>query len=490
MIAKENKNNTLQLSLTVLAFMGCLIYIIYKAYFLSFTHDESYTYLHYVHQGFMDIISYKTPYTNNHILNTVLIKYCEELFGSSEIVLRLPNILAFILYSVFAILLLQKQYPKLLFPFYLLLTLHPFLLEFFALARGYGLSIGFLMMSIYFMRQYFTQPKSCFLIWFNVAAFLAVMSNFSLLNYYATALIAFNLYVYLSLKIKTSASQKFSFLKLNRINIVSLIISGMVLYEPLRRLSKIGLLDFGGKTGFLADTVGSSIDDLFYEMPVPLFLSVLIKTFILLVCFGLLFLIIIQTIKRNSFFFERYAFLIFVNLTLYLIVVITQVQHLLLCNDYYVHRFALFLYPLFVVNLIALVDYFFSSYIKTSLIISYSLASLLLYNFYLNYNITHFKEWRYDKDTKEVMKKIISVQANNPDKKILLGINWLFEPTTNFYRYSWDLDWLVPTHRKGITGREDYWYLFGNDPEFNKLKNGEVMFKNGETDVFLLKKVE
>ncbi|MCD6019339.1 MAG: hypothetical protein K0S53_2460 [Bacteroidetes bacterium] len=490
MVPKINKKNNLQLSLTILAFMGCLIYILYKAFHLSFTHDESYTYLHYVHQGFMDIISYKTPYTNNHILNTVLIKYCEELLGSAEIVLRLPNILAFIVYSVFAILLLQKKCPDLLFPFYLLLTIHPFLLEFFALARGYGLSIGFLMMSLYFIRQYLTTPKPGYLIWFNVAAFLAVMSNFSLLNYYVAALIAFNLYSYLQVRTSHNEIQSFTFFKLNKINIISVLISGMVLYEPLRRLSKKGLLDFGGKNGFLADTVGSSIDDLFYEMAAPFLLSVLIKVFIVCVCFGVLILIFAKLMKRNSIFFERYSFLVFVNVTLFLIVFITQIQHLLLGNDFYVHRFALFFYPLFILNLIVILNYVYTKKRKFSVFISYSFAGLLLFNFYVNYNLKHFKEWRYDKETKMVMQKLISEHEKDRGKQVQLGINWLFEPGTNFYRYTWDLNWMIPTHRKGISGGEDYWYLFGNDPEFNKLKTGEILFENKETDVFLLKNVE
>ncbi|MBK8369526.1 MAG: hypothetical protein IPL10_19670 [Bacteroidetes bacterium] len=111
------KTFPVQLSLIAIVGLGILWYIIYKAATTSFTHDESYTYTHYVHQGFMDIISYKTPYTNNHILNTVLMKYCEVFFGSSELSLRLPNILAFILYSIFTILLLYKYIPKLMFPF-------------------------------------------------------------------------------------------------------------------------------------------------------------------------------------------------------------------------------------------------------------------------------------------------------------------------------------------------------------------------------------
>ena len=57
----SNKKNPLQLSLVLLSGLGIVWYIIYKASTTSYTHDESYTYTHYVHQGFMDIVSYKTP---------------------------------------------------------------------------------------------------------------------------------------------------------------------------------------------------------------------------------------------------------------------------------------------------------------------------------------------------------------------------------------------------------------------------------------------
>ena len=135
-MAQELKyKNSLQFILIGLTAVGLLYLIVDKAYRLSFTHDESYTYLHYVHQGFMDIISYKTPYTNNHILNTVLIKYFEELFGKSELIYRMPNILAFILYSVYGAMLLHKHTPKLLFPSYLLLVLNPLFARFFWLSK-------------------------------------------------------------------------------------------------------------------------------------------------------------------------------------------------------------------------------------------------------------------------------------------------------------------------------------------------------------------
>ena len=63
-----------------------------KASIASFTHDESYSYLRFVGQSFFEIISYDTPYTNNHILNTLLMKCFDLLFGTSELALRAPNI--------------------------------------------------------------------------------------------------------------------------------------------------------------------------------------------------------------------------------------------------------------------------------------------------------------------------------------------------------------------------------------------------------------
>ncbi|MES2565673.1 MAG: hypothetical protein V4565_02335 [Bacteroidota bacterium] len=483
------KKNSPQLFLAISAGLGLLIYIYYKAAHLSFTHDECYTYLHYVHQDFMDIISYKTPYTNNHILNTVLMKYSEEFFGRSELVLRLPNILAFIVYSFFAIKLLHTYSIKLLLPGYLLLTLHPYLLEFFALARGYGLSIAFLMASIYFACRYFSVLKSKYLIYFNGMSLLSGLSNFSLLNYYIAALLVFNMLSYIIMKLNSNVTEKkISFLKLNKINLVWVLISTAILYEPLRRISKMSVLDFGGKNGFISNTIGSSIDDLFYEMAVPDFLSLSIKGFTLTISCSILGLLLVKLIKKDFTFFKNNPFLVFTNLTLFINVLIMHLQHLVLNNDFYIHRFALFFYPLFILNLISFIYFLQLHYPRTGFFLSYFFALMLAFNFYKNHNFNYYKDWKYDKDTKIVIQRLVSEHEKYPAKQIKLGINWLFEPSTNFYRYSLNLKWLNPTHRNGITGREHYCYLFKNDPEFQMLKSWEILFKNEKTDVLFIKK--
>ena len=482
----SNKKIPLQLSLVLLSGLGIVWYIIYKASTTSFTHDESYTYTHYVHQGFMDIVSYKTPYTNNHILNTVLIKYCELLFGSSELSLRLPNILAFILYSIFIILLLYKYIPKLMFPFYLLMVLNPHLLDFFALARGYGLSFAFLLMSLYYLSLYFTSKQNKHLILFNVGAFLAVMSNFSLLNYYVAALIVYNIVSYVVLKIN-STSNNYQFYKQNKINIVSVILSGMVLYEPLRRISKMSLLDFGGKNGFMEDTVGTAIYSFFYEMYVTPFLETIFKVFIVSVVALTLIIILKAIVQRNITLFNAHISLVLINLILIAIVAITIAQHLILGNDYYIHRFALFFYPIFILNFIFLLNYFFQLSKTTSVSISYLCASLALFNIYINHNTAFYKDWKIDSDVKSMMQNLVLEHEKYPNKNIRLGINWLFEPGVNFYRYTWDLKWLNPAHRRGISKYDDCFYILNTDKEYMDLSNKPVVYKNEQTGAVLLK---
>jgi len=482
----SNKKIPLQLSLVLLSGLGIVWYIIYKASTTSYTHDESYTYTHYVHQGFMDIVSYKTPYTNNHILNTVLMKYCELLFGSSELSLRLPNILAFILYSIFIILLLYKYIPKLMFPFYLLMVLNPHLLDFFALARGYGLSFAFLLMSLYYLSLYFTSKQNKHLILFNVGAFLAVMSNFSLLNYYVAALIVYNIVSYVVLKID-STSNNYHFYKQNKINIVSVILSGMVLYEPLRRISKMSLLDFGGKNGFMEDTVGTAIYSFFYEMYVTPFLETIFKVFIVSVVALTLIIILKAIVQRNITLFKAHISLLLINLILIAIVAITIAQHLILGNDYYIHRFALFFYPIFILNFIFLLNYFFQLSKTTSVSISYLCASLALFNIYINHNTAFYKDWKIDSDVKSMMQNLVLEHEKYPNKNIRLGINWLFEPGVNFYRYTWDLKWLNPAHRRGISKYDDYFYILNTDKEYMDLSNKPLVYKNEQTGAVLLK---
>lgn len=467
---------------------GIVFYFVFlKANNTSFTHDESFTYLHYVHMDFLDILSFKHPYTNNHILNTLLIKYSEKLFGSSEIALRTPSLLALLIYFIYSIKLLISINKNLVILFFCFMIFNPYLLEFFALARGYGLSISFMIMGLYYFLNYLKINKTKDGIIFHIACLLAILSNFSLLNFYVASLITFNL-----IKITESIITKktFQFFKINKIHFICLSISFIILFEPIRRLSNLPALDFGGKDGFIKDTVVSIINTLLYNTTIS---NTLITVFAysLSILFLLVFLFILKNvIKRNLEFVLENSRMIALNFILLLCALANTAQHYFLNNDYFNGRFALFFYPLFTLNLILVFDYIYRKQFK-SIIISISLISsiLLMINLYTNYNPNYYYDWHNDIDTKKIMKTLVEdhQKENKNTKSVTLGVNWLFEPVTNFYRVTWDLKWLNETNRNGISQTDDYYCIFKNDTNAYTVENKLLLFSSKNSNAILIK---
>jgi len=125
--------------------------LLVRAQSLSFTHDESLTYLHGVRPGLERLLAFSYVDANNHLLNTLLAWLSSLAFGNGELALRLPNVAAFVLFFTAVFLLLRRRVrPALVVPGLLLLTCNPFQLDFFALCRGYGLGLGFMAASLYF----------------------------------------------------------------------------------------------------------------------------------------------------------------------------------------------------------------------------------------------------------------------------------------------------------------------------------------------------
>ncbi len=117
----------------------CLwVYIIARAVDVPFTVDEAGSYL--LFHGFPTGVNS----ANNQWLNTVLMQFSQTLFGQAEWALRLPNLLAFLVFggsSLWLVRALRTTSARLLC--FALLLSDPFMLEFFGLARGYGMSVAF-----------------------------------------------------------------------------------------------------------------------------------------------------------------------------------------------------------------------------------------------------------------------------------------------------------------------------------------------------------
>jgi hypothetical protein len=472
MITFIRKN--LQSILFSLIGMTLLVYLAIKAGTTSFTHDESYTYLQYIHQSFMEIISFSDWYTNNHILNSLFMKYAEQLFGNSELALRLPNLLVLVVYMVYCYRLLNNTSIPFASALFVLLCTNPLVVSMFGLARGYGLSYGFMMMGLYHYIMHMKEDKKRDLYLFHFAAVLATLSHFSLLLFYVALMMIY--YPIKSLYNQRIMNKKYSLLDAIKVNLLPFIISAIILYEPVRRVMSHSPLDNGGKIGLYPDTVNIFILDILHVSDITPSLMIVLKIAFTLVPLISLLIIIQNAVKKNRMFFTQFMNLICITFLMLLIPVIMVLQHVILGSDYPIGRFSAFLIPLWIIQLGFLLQFLMSKGYRTVVVSFVSgLALISLLSFGVRIDSHSCGEWGYDAETKNM---IVDLQAeqksrNSDSTKIKLGVNWLFEPTANFYRKTKRLNWLLPVDRKNITKTEDYFYIFKQ--ELDSLKNSEYV---------------
>lgn len=475
---KDKSFNYIINSFLILSGILLLSYTAYRASVLSFTHDESISFNKYVHSSVWDIISYHVDpvIANNHILNTLFMKWQSAIFGTSEFSLRLHSWLAHIIYILFSYLILKETKSKvILLMGFILLNFNPYLLDFFSLARGYGLSISLMLMSLFYFIKYYNHRIIRYSYISLLLAILAALANFSLISYCIALIVVFEL-VYFQKKEKLS-----SIVKLNIPILLSLIALFLIYKGPIKILADNHQLTFesDGSIGF--DTVISSVMCYLYSTKYYSDLFVFFRLLVTITAGGFIIVTFLQIKSKTITSFSYISFI------LCLILLFNLIQHQLFGSSYFRERFALFLVPLFFITFLNIVLFLINKSIVFSSIgylsiLSTIFCSLIIFttSINLNYNST----WKYDTDTK----KMISEIALKEKKKITIGISWIFEPAINFYITTKKIKNIEPVNRYGLQGDYDYYYVAEHEFEsFNKLhkkfikyfpKSGTVLFKN------------
>lgn len=163
-------------------------YIAVRAYTVPVSHDEAVTFFLYVQTG--AFLPHNMIWdANNHILNSALMYPLRQFFGANIFFLRLPNVAAFPVYAFFIYGLLRElRTPSVFVTGAAALLSAPFLIDFFAQARGYGLSMAAFAGALYFMLRYFSagRPKLQWLMW--LCFWLTLSANMTMVNSYLIAL--------------------------------------------------------------------------------------------------------------------------------------------------------------------------------------------------------------------------------------------------------------------------------------------------------------
>ena len=406
------------------SFIGLFIYIIIRANYLSFTHDESFSFT------FLNGSNGNNT-ANNHLFNTYLMGICYNVFGSSEFSLRLPNVLSFILYCLGVVLLFKPHKNRGLILFLGgILFLNPFILEFFSLARGYGISLGFMMISLYFFLRkntkynYQIQFFKDFLYSLIFASF-ALFANLSMINFYISILLLFI--------IQYIMFNKFEFKdKRNNLIFVGVIILSLIpLYFSIERLlwlKELNQLYFG--THSLFETIKSLTASSLYGIIYPEWIYEGINYFI---AFSF------PSISIYFFFRRKSISMKFIKTSTLLIIMILGMflEHALFESKYPLGRSALLYIPIYSLFIFYFLNNIFALFSQPkrkiiSIVFCSILISPLLMHSYKTFNLSSASNWKYDMHTKSIM-QIVENDLIENNTKVKMSNNWLFEPSINYY---------------------------------------------------------
>lgn len=417
-----------------------------RAVSLSFTHDESNTY---------DLLQgnlYWKTVANHHPLNTLLMRWGENWMGSAEWALRLPNVVAHALYLATGLLLLRRaRHPVAMALGFAICNLNPFLLDFFGLARGYGLALGLSMAALWLLAHAWESAgvgrRAGFVLAALTCAALADLSNYTWLNLHLPLIGAGALILLVDadgLALRLDRRTLLAAATVVATNVAFI----RNLVHRVRTLQQAGQLYARGEIGFLPDTVGSSLDCYFYGEPYPdlvtraVFLGVV-------VAFPIGLLSLLDRARRE----RRLSFGTVLACVLGLAIAAPIVENALMGIPFPNERIALYYFPPAGMLALWALDEAVAESRRRTLRVALvtacvAVTALMTLHFARTANVTHTLTWGYDAHTKDAMREIERrFKSKAGAGQIRIGNSWIFQPSMDYYRKTLHFAWLAPIRR-------------------------------------------
>ncbi len=428
-------------TLLILLGIGLLTYTALRADRLSMTHDESSTYLNTlpvpVLECFYEAHCWQTA--NLHMTNTVGMQFWVTLLGPTEWAIRLPNVLGHLVYLVFSFLLVTRltREPAIQVMGFLVLNANPYLLDFFSLARGYGLANVGMMVSLYYLMRQIQAPKAAYAWGIALAGAFAVFSNFTWLIFYAALGATI---VLVMIAGRTGVQQPGTLFVGSKGAIrtrwqgfipwlIVAVIMGALLLFPISQLSKLGEFKYGNDS--LWRSFHYLITDSLYGE--SYFSSQTIRVFKWLSIFLSLAAFTFAALsfwKKEEEPTQRYFQVITALIGILLVGLV--VQYYLLGAKYVIHRKAVFFIPLGGLMLTLLVTYVHKNWRIPAQVFAWVIAVFAVWHGTRFANLDYCREWIYDSGTEEMV-QFVDQQVPEGDT-IRLGMHWLYSHTAHFYR--------------------------------------------------------
>lgn len=354
---------------------------------MAITHDEAYSFL-LIKTNYIKAMA---GTANNHWLNSLGMKIGSLLLGDEPWQLRIFSVLAWLVYGFAAINIsegLQHRMAGLLL--FSLLVFNPYLVDFFSLARGYGLSFAFELLSISFVIRCIRNQAWTVQEWMPVflCGTAAVFSNYTALYFFLSLIAAYLLFVWVM--DKDGAAKRLRYPK------GGLLVAGTIAVAAGNLLfikHYTGDLEYGGY--YMVPSVFGSVaaGSLYHVQGKGL---VALTTYLMAGGSALAILAAIVAFARGKRTAVIFTAFVFAGMLL-----LNIVFHYLLGTPYLATRTAVILYPLmaFVVVYGAAQGTLFSSYPVAGLMIV--AAGVMVFHFARSSNLDYCYEWKYNADSKK-----------------------------------------------------------------------------------------
>ena len=450
----SNANNTLRLPIWLAVFATALwCFVFTKAALSSITHDEASTYFHHLNSDFFTCLYSPDCWksANNHLLNTLFWQQTIRWLGPTELGMRLPNVLGYLLYLAAGIFLVLRITSRLLpgLAAFALLNFNPFLLDFFSLARGYGLCAAFVLAALAMWFIFWEQKRLILLLGVLAGLYAAVLANFVALNVFVAIVGATAVMVWRD-------ESAFRWRIWGMLGGASVLLA-LLLHRPIRFLRQGGEFQYG--SGSFAESMESMIKNPLYGNA---YFGDATSTIVSVMALLALALVSYMTFKRLYIGMSDRTnrFLSAVCIAFGFSIVIMIVQHYLLGSVYLINRTITPLMPLLSV-ILAVGLLTVSGRYRAVSFASFITIFLLSWNLLRAGNIRYFREWWYDENTKSVM-LYLNDAGQARQLPVTAGVSWLFFPAAEFYRTTLPLPFVAPLENRSDinpTSGFDYYYL-------------------------------
>lgn len=371
--------------------LALLTYTVIRAIKVELTMDEIYSWENL--GGSLYPAVYDHTIANHHWLNSWLMQLSEFIFGTHQFTLRLPNLIAHAVFLFFtARITLTFRNSVYVVAAFILLNAHPYMLDFFSAARGYGIAMACIATCLYFLFRFANEQHVKYLGGTMIFAVLALLANFAVISF-VMMVTAFCCYFVIRKKDNKRIRQL--------LLIIAIITPVLAVVVPhLLRMQASGALYYG-EEAFWNGTVKTMVNKLLFdrtyhdENSFRFFQPVLIGLLLFLVAGAAML------IRKNGFenWLRSKPGIVFTLLSGVVVTII--LQHLVLGTLYPIQRVTLFIFVLFVFAIITTLNELLQG---RALAIAGALPAIVI-GFYMFHfgNIIFLSEWEYAAGTQQAV---------------------------------------------------------------------------------------